>query len=255
MLPDKTRIRIEIKSDVLTLDIEGIEDIMVEMVEPLSWLVCVGGGAQIKTLESHVKGKSTATTLQARPAQTYLIEPRIAANPKTKCFQVVFENTRVQSPSAKGGGCWKDMVGLAFVAKGYSTPPRPHAHSTTPWKASGLEAGLEVSLEGLLELCLARDGPAGRWKSQEAGKPEKLLVATGCEQGNIFYWHYLEVDKLDSISKPFKFYLDFDTTNPGLEAIQRPESLAEKSRHFIGWSGDAKFLAGTSQVLFILPTS
>ncbi|ROV97376.1 hypothetical protein VMCG_06843 [Cytospora schulzeri] len=221
-----------------------IDDIIVEVVEQVSWLTCVGGSLQISSIEEYTKAAKPGRVSDTR---TYHIKPQVTPTAQN-CFNISFILAREQKQDkgqlfAKEGHCWKAMVGLALVANGYPTPRRP---ATT----SGRTSGLEVSLSVLLQLCMAKEGPAWRFKARGASDgTSRLVMATGCEKGNLFYWHYVEVQNLKQLPQT-KFYLGVNDDDPGLQRVLQPENLVKSSRHFIGWSGGADFLAGTSFISY-----
>lgn len=233
VLPNKAQITVQMESDQLTVVVEAIEDVVVEVVEQISWLAGVTGPTQVSLLEQYVGTRETG----AKPSsKTVFFEPQVSSK-GTGCFDVGFtliceESHSLNHPIPSDGQCWKAMMGFALVAKGYSIPRRPH-------RASGLETRLPV----LLDLTMGPDGPAVMRTARAAGggKPGPL-IAVGCEKGNLFYWHYTE----DQTLVPTKLHASVD------DGAVDDGTWPQSSRHFVGWSGDAGFLAGELSLLLYL---
>lgn len=224
VLPNKTKVAVWMKNGQLILNIEAIEDIIVEIVEQVSWLASVGGPTQVSLLEKYVSTRKMGAKLGP---ETYFVEPRISSD-GNGCFNIGFTLLREEENDMERleeGQCWKAMVGFALVAKGYSITRRPH-------RASGLETRLPV----LLEMTMGSDGPAAMHAARAgSGGDPSPLVAAGCEKGNIFYWHYQQDQKLG-----------LTTLHTGVDDVAADDGTQQQSsRHFVGWSSEAGFLAGT----------
>lgn len=244
VLTHNTRVSITIHETHLFLQITGAEIVFPHIVEQVCWVVSVAGENSISLLEKYVRETSGGKRTRGYAETLHAGKPVITAG-TDGCFKVSFRPypTEVHmnhSVVARTGNCWKTMAGLSIVANGYKIPKRPK-------QGSGLEASLYVLGQLFRRGCTGKPVvpldkpmvmiPTKVGKGHEAYEL-RLIMAVGAQQftkGNAIYWHF-DPAKLCASS----------TSCEQLEKQIRvgPSMIGPWSRHFVGWSTGAGFLAG-----------
>lgn len=243
-IPHNSRVSVSVRKELFLLKLEGIEVAFPKIIEEVCWLVSVAGETSISCLRRYMTETKNGTTTRAYSETMYTGKPVIVAVGDGR-FNVSFDSPRTeklgnQEIVAKPGHCWKTMAGLSIVAKGYTIPPRTRQNS-------GLEAPLFV-LRQLFQLgrpgkcALPSDEPMVMFPPTESdqGYKLRLIMAVNSERaptqrGNTVYWHFDPAKLCNS-----------EQSLVQLESSIHVQSSAinSNSRHIVGWSTNAGFLAG-----------
>ncbi|KAG6358205.1 hypothetical protein INS49_014089 [Diaporthe citri] len=246
-LSQKSHVSVTVHDKYLFLKIKGEKDSFPTIIEQVCWVVSVAGRTSISLLEKYARETNGGKKTRGYAETLHAGKPIITAGPDGR-FEVSF---RPRPPEihdnhgavARTGNCWKTMAGLSIVADGYRIPKRPT-------QGSGLEAPLSVLRQLFRRGCPGKrvvplDKPMVMIPT-EVGKDNeacqlRLLMAVGaqkCTQGNAVYWHFHPATLCNSLASCEQLEKEIGVS---------PSMLDPQSRHFVGWSSKAGFLAGTSK--------
>lgn len=241
VLTHNTYVSITVYDNYLLLKIRGAKNVFPKIIEQVCWLVSVACKTSISLLERYVKETNGGKTTRGYAETLYTGKPVITAGPNGR-FNVAFSSPRAENHGfvAETGHCWKTMAGLSIVASGYAIPQRPK-------QGSGLEAPLFVLRQLFRRGCpgkpvLPLDKPMVMIPTK-VGKDDdayqlRLIMAVGAQQqsqGNCIYWHFDPARLCNSMGSCEQLEK---------EILASPSVIKSRSRHFVGWSSKAGFLAG-----------
>lgn len=244
VLTHNTHVSVTVHNAYLLLEITGAEDAFAQIIEQVCWVVSVTGQRSISLLEKYAKETNGGKKTRGYSETLHAGKPIITAGTDGR-FKVSFSPSRTEIHEnhgvvARTGNCWKTMAGLSIVASGYTIPKRPK-------QGSGLEAPLSVLRQLFKRGCPGKRVvpldkpmvmiPTAVGKDHEAYQL-RLLMAVGaqqCTHGNAIYWHFHPATFCNSLGSCEQIEKEIGVS---------PSVVNPQSRHFVGWSGKAGFLAG-----------
>ncbi|KAI5461596.1 hypothetical protein BGZ63DRAFT_238538 [Mariannaea sp. PMI_226] len=225
--PDGTNLSAWSDGQDFMIEVFGIADSVAEVGEQFAWL---GAALRVSPVETGLVHCVPSIKDIRKTSATTLLPAVLSLHTATYRIEFITDEGVQPASDISNGQCWHDMFMNPVIVKGYPIPARIEFNS-----------GLEIPLNIMAEL--AGTHQVDRFNEKIFIKGFSTLLVPTKQKGDILFWHLIYNKDGSRIS-----YLD----NTVAHAKEINNLDLGKLRHVLGWCAEAKFLAGSSEINYLV---